>query len=516
MAATTPERAGDLASGVFGPTVAGGKPRNGGVDWLRFGMLVVSVVTAFAVFTGGYYAFILWRAQQNIGDLDLVINTEGGTSGFSAGDDADAPLELPSIEDLEDRTTILLVGSDSREGLSQEQLQAIGTDNTGTDLTDTIILLQIDPNTDAAAMLSFPRDLLVERCDGSTGRINQAFYIGEQQGEGRGAQCLIDTITALTRIHIDHYARVNFAGFVQAVDALGGVTFYIDEPLQDRYSGLDIPSGCVEFDGVTAIQFVRARRLDSDFGRIARQQRFAREMVNKATSVGTLLNPARVTSLVSSVSDSLETDRGFGAGQMIDLLNSVRGISSGAVDGRTVPGYNSKWGEADVVRLLEDEADALFRAFREGDLLPEGVGTDGGVIELGPSNVIPVRVLNGEAPEGTGQETADVLETLGFTVAEIGNAPNYGFTNSQILYPEGRLDHAELLAEQLGGVMVSPSADDVDELQLLLGSGFDPADFAPEPDPTESVSETPAATEAPGEDASEEVFAGAELSDIEC
>ena len=64
--------------------------------------------------------------------------------------------------------------------------------------------------------------------------------------------------------------------------------------------------------------------------------------------------------------------------------------------------------------------------------------------------------------------------------------------------------------------MVSPSADDVDELQLLLGSGFDPADFAPEPDPTESVSETPAATEAPGEDASEEVFAGAELSDIEC
>ncbi|HUG86611.1 MAG TPA: LCP family protein, partial [Euzebya sp.] len=381
--------------------------------------------------------------------------------------------------------------------------------------TDTIILLQLDPATDRAAMLSFPRDLVVERCDGSRGRINKAYYIGEQQGEGLGPRCLVDTITALTRIEIDHYARVNFSGFVQAVDALGGVEFYVEEPLQDRYSGLDIPAGCVTFDGVGAIQFVRARRIDSDFGRIARQQRFAREMINKATSLGTLTNPVRVAQLIGSISDVIETDRNFGVSEMADLVSSVQGITSGGVDGRTVPAVPGRLGEADVVYAIEDQAEALYDAFRTGELLPEDVGTDPDPVALSPANVIGVSVQNGAGTDGLAARTAEVLEALGYTVAETGEAENYGFAASLVLYPPDRQDHAELLAESLGGLSVNAGNGGSEHLTLILGSSFDPERYAPEdlPSPEATTSEGP---DAPAEAATEETFAGAELSDVRC
>ncbi|CAN5388701.1 LCP family protein [soil metagenome] len=509
MARSVPVPAAGLRPGVFGPTVTGGKPRNGGPDWSRVGLLAMGMVTAFAVVTSSAYAAMIFLELREIGanSVDIIAGPEGG---FVAAPDSDGVLVVPEVDPTEDRTTILLVGSDSREGLTQEQLRAIGTDTTRTDLTDTIILLQIDPATDAAVMLSFPRDLVVTRCDGSRGRINEAYFIGNQQGEGLGPKCLVDTITALTRIEIDHYTRVNFAGFVGAVDALGGVTFYIEEPLRDRFAGLDIPEGCVEFDGVKAIQFVRARRLDNDFGRIARQQRFAREMINKATSVGTLVNPARVAALIGSISDTLETDENFGVSQMADLASSVRNISSGAVDARTVPATPGNLGQASVVFAIEDQAEALYQAFRDGRLLPQNVGTDSEPIELGPTNIVPVQVQNGTSTEGLAEETAEVLSALGFNVSDVGVADNYGFAASLVLYPPDRQDHAQVLAQTLGGLALNAGSEDVEELTLILGSAFDPARFAPEPAPEAEVSPT----DVP--EPSGDTFAGAQVSDVQC
>ncbi|MGI9017551.1 MAG: LCP family protein [Euzebya sp.] len=504
---------GGLTPGVFGPVESFGKPRHGGPDWAKIALSFFSVVVLFAVVTSAGYAGLLWweLRQVEANAVDIQALPDGGFEPATEGGEA---LVVPEVDSIEDRTTILLVGSDSRDGLTPEQLQRIGTEETGTDLTDTIILLQIDPATDAAAMLSFPRDMVVSRCDGSRGRINEAFYVGEQQGEGLGPRCLVDTVTALTRIEIDHYVRVNFAGFVQAVDALGGVTFYLDAPIRDAYAGLDVPEGCVDFDGVKALQFVRARRVDSDFGRIARQQRFAREMLNKARSVGTLVNPARVAGLIGSISEVLETDADFGAREMVDLISSVQNISSGAVDARTVPAVVGRLGEASVVYAIEDEAEALFTAFRDGDLLPEGLGTQEGPVELGPATVIPVRVRNGSDVADLAEQTAEVVQALGFTVSETGTADNYGFDSSLVLYPPDRQDHAEVLAEALGGVAVNAGIGDVDELTLILGSNFDPRRFAPEePDeqPSQPTSPAPVPTDSEGE-----AFTGATLSTVQC
>lgn len=495
----------------------GGKPRSGGPDWTRILWLALSIVLVFAVGTGATYGVLAYLELRDLGQAVIKPGIAFEPSeGVTALPEADVVTEV-----VNERTNILLVGSDSRDGLSEEQLAAIGTEETGTDLTDTIILLQLDPATDAAAMLSFPRDLLVTRCDGSRGRINEAFYIGDQQEEGLGPACLVQTIENLTRIEIDHYARINFAGFVGIVDALGGVTFYIDEPLQDRFAGLDIPAGCVDFDGITAIQFVRARRLDSggDFGRIARQQRFAREMIRKATSVGTLLQPQRVAAVITGISDTLETDSDFGISEMIDLVNSVSNISAGTVDARTVPARPRMFGEAAVVEAIEGPADELFTAFARGDLLPDGIGTEAAPEELSPSNVIPVDVQNGGDADGNGEAAAAALEALGFTVGDVGTLDNYGFDNSQILHPPERADHAEILAAALGGIRTFESSTlDADRLVLQLGNAFDPAQYAPQPDPTATVaeSEDPAVEPSADGDLSQEEFRGAELSDIEC
>jgi LCP family protein required for cell wall assembly len=512
MFASTPDPsvAEGLKPGLFGPVEAFGKPRNGGIDWGRTVAVVFTSVLALAVLTGGTYVGLVWYELRQVGTNAVNIDDAGTFAPSTEGDDA---LAVPEVEPVEDRTTILLVGSDSREGLTEQQLLDIGTETTPNDLTDTIILLQVDPATDAAAMLSFPRDMVVERCDGSRGRINEAFYIGELQGEGLGPKCLVDTLTAFARIDIDHYVRVNFAGFVSAVDALGGVTFYLDNPIADRSSGLDVPEGCVEFDGVKALQFVRARKIDSDFGRIARQQRFAREMLNKATSLGTLVNPTRVASLIGSISEVLETDEDFGGRQMVDLLNSVRSISSGAVDARTVPGVLGRLGpqNASVVYPVEDQAEALFQSFRAGDLLPEGVGTDAEPLALGPTNVIPILVDNGSERDGLGEETAEVLGSLGYTVSETGTAENYSFDASLILYPADRKDQALVLSESLGGVAINQGGGDVDELTLILGGSFDPEAFRPEP--ADEVIASPAT---PVPDATESEFTGAALSAVQC
>ncbi|WP_370325688.1 LCP family protein [Euzebya sp.] len=501
---------GGLEPGVFGPSVTHGKPRSGGPDWRRVGLLAVSIVVAFAVVTSATYAGLVWWEFRQIGRNAVDIGAPEVT--FAPETEGGEALVVPEVEPVEERTTILLVGSDSREGLTEEQLQRIGTDPTDTDLTDTIILLQIDPQTDTAAMLSFPRDLVVERCDGSRGRINQAYAIGEEQREGYGPECLVRTIQALTLIEVDHYVRVNFAGFVSAVDALGGVEFYVEEPIQDRYSGIDIDqAGCVAFDGVRALQFVRARRVDNDFGRIARQQRFAREMLNKATSLGTLARPDRVASLIGSISDVLETDRAFGASEMVDLISSIQDISSGRIDARTVPATPGNLGEASVVYAIEEDAEALYRAFRNGDLLPEGVGTDAGPVELGPSNTIPVSIQNGSDVEGLAEETAAVLEALEFRVGEVGTAENYRFEASVILYPEGRRPHAEVLSEALGGISINEG--NTSELTLILGSGFDPDAHAPE---GFDASETPSPSASPEPTASETEFVGAQESDVAC
>ena len=512
----------ELPPGRFGPVLHGGRRRHPGrVDLRRIALALVAAVAVLALSAVGTAGALLVVSQRSMDQIDL-----GNVGDHNAGGEpqqAAGPEGVPvEFEEVTEPTNVLVVGTDSRSNLTEEQLLALGTeDEGGTNLTDTIMLVQLDPERDAAALLSFPRDLYLPRCNGTKGKINAAYAIGEAIEPGGGPECLVETIEDYTDIPIDHYVQVDLAGFINAVDAIGGVTFYVEEPLQDVAAGLDIDAGCVTFDGAEALGFVRARKIDSDFGRIARQQRFLREMIDKVTSAGVLLNPVRLFALVQEVGASVTTDSGFGLAEQRDLAFSLRNISPESLDTRTVPGAISMVGDASVVIPDEERAERLFEAFREGSLIPEppqpAVPTEAPTEAppaLQPDEVEPLVVLNGVGTTGLATRTAALLESAGYTVASTGDADRFGIARTRVDYAPGERTDAEVVASTLAEIGVDArlvSGDAGDDLTVVLGEDVD-ADAIPTelPDPPQDTAPTPLApAETPD-------FSGAQVSERSC
>lgn len=322
----------------------------------------------------GIFAVIFLGAATTLGALALVGSRGISTVDIGSRDRQEAVAEGEQgtvLAEVEGITNVLLVGSDSREGLTGEEMVQLGTDDDGRDgsggLTDTLMLVQLDAEEDRASLLSFPRDLLVTHCDGTRGRINAAFSYGEELEPGGGPACLVDTVENLTGVPVDHYVQVDFEGFIDAVNELGGVTFYVDEPLNDVRAGLDIPAGCVTFDGAKALAFVRARHLDNDFGRAARQQRFLREMIDEASSFDTLTNPTRLLGFTQAIGNAITTDEGLSSAMdRAGLAWTFRELSNEGIDTRVVPAFDENFNGASVLVIDEQHAEPLFAQFRAG------------------------------------------------------------------------------------------------------------------------------------------------------
>jgi LCP family protein required for cell wall assembly len=259
---------------------------------------------------------------------------------------------------------VLITGSDSRAGLSQEERIALTTGSAGGERADTIILLTIDGG--RAGMLSFPRDLSVERCDGTVGRINAALAIG-------GPSCLVETVHRLTGIRAHHHVAVTFGGFRDVVDAVGGVELCLDGPIRDRSAGIDLPAGCQVLDGADALGFVRVRKIDDDFARIARQQQFLRALAAELTDPTLLVRPWRLVPAVVGASRAVTVDDGLGPVGLARIARGMRAVAAGDVVTATVPadGFTSSGGAA-LLRVRTAEADPIFAGFADASALRTG------------------------------------------------------------------------------------------------------------------------------------------------
>lgn len=492
-----------LLTGQFGPLQRGGRDRRGGgVRWRRVGVLAaVFLVTAAATALLSAGA-LLWYGERAVTRVHIPgLASPDAASGVEA-------------EEITEVVNVLVVGDDSREGLTEEQLEALGTERVAGGRTDTVMLVQLDPANDHAAMLSFPRDLLVTRCDGSRGRINAAYGIGEQSGVGGGA-CLVETVSDLTDIPIHHYVEVNFAGFIDVVNVLGGVTMYIEEPLRDRYAGLDLETGCQQLDGTQALGFVRARHIDNDFGRMARQHRFIRELMSELTSAGTLLNVPRLFSLVDAIGKTVETDQHLSLGDMRRIAFNLRTLTGEQLDTRTVPAVPRRIDGQAYAVAKEEEAEALFQAFREGTRAPGELGREP-LEGVQADDVPPLILLNGAGIDGLAAQAAEALEARGFTVAETDNAEHFDYERTQVVHPPERMEEAELVAEAFSDAEIV-AGDEGDPLTVVLGATFDPEDLpdadadaeAPDPTPTSPDPTLP-------EPAPEQNFRGAESVKRRC
>ena len=489
--------------GAFGPSERGGRVRSGGPDWLRLGVMLLCMVLVLTLSLGATAAGVLLYGTQNIENItvDGLVSSEQDADGGAAdeaddangqddlgvgdpqndedgddGDDGDPDADEPDEEDIEEIDevlNVLMVGNDSRDALSDEQLEELGThrEGDGVGLTDTIMLVQLDPRRDGASILSFPRDLRVERCNESTGKINAAYAIGEGMDTG-GPSCLVQTVTELTDIPIHHYVEVDLAGFIDVVEALGGVSMYLDEPITDRYAGLDLPQGCVTLDGAESLGFVRARRIDNDFGRIARQQRFAREVVAQAASVETLVNIPRMYSLVEAASRAVVTDDAFGIDKMQRLAFSLRDMSPEALSTRTVPGYGENIDGVSYVVPNEDQAEELYSAFRDGGLIPEEGEIVRERVQLQPSDAGQVDIVNGGGVAWASRDSRLMLSDAGFEITDTANYPGFGVEETVIQFGDGSRAGANVLAEALGEVPIE-EVDDHDGITLMIGEDYD-------------------------------------------
>ncbi len=349
---------------------------------------------------------------------------------------------------------VLITGSDSREDLSPEERVELTTGSEVGERTDTIMIMTVDRG--RVALLSFPRDLWVTRCDGSTGRINAAVQLG-------GPSCLVTTIRALSGLDIHHHVGVTFGGFRDVVDAVGGVELCLDAPIADRDAGIDLPAGCQLLDGTDALGFVRVRKIDDDFARMERQQEFLKALAREVSAPGTLLNPVRLTRLINETGEAVSVDQRLGPIDLARIAWGARGLAAGRAATHTVPGDpRITSGGAWVLDVRQPEAEALFASFRRGSVLDEG--TEASVPD--PAE-ITVRVLNGSGVAGLAGQTADALEAQGYQVVEIGNAEPVERT--AVRHPPGQQAAAQRLAGDVPGSTTLEESTSADDVTLVLG-----------------------------------------------
>jgi polyisoprenyl-teichoic acid--peptidoglycan teichoic acid transferase len=363
----------------------------------------------------------------------------------------------------------LLVGTDSREGIDEDDPDAggfLGDGQRGCDCTDTIMVLRVDPEEKDAHILSFPRDLWLPIADGTTGRINGA--------HAKGEQVLIDTIEDNFGITINHYVEIDFVGFEQLVDAVGGIPMWFEAPVRDTHTGLSVPeAGCRELDGQQARRFVRSRFLQhrdedgrwrsdptADLGRITRQQIFIRRAISKAVSKG-LTNPVTLNDLVSAGVENVRLDGNLSARDLIDLGRQFAGFDSDELIGFSIPseGYRTPGG-ADVQRPLMRQAEPMLNVFRG---LPPGTVT--------PQSV-ELTVLNGTATPGQAHDAAGALGAIGFTVVDVGDHDE-AVGRTTVFFGDDGEESARTVARHVTGGAALVYDEDVDEGAAVLVTGTD-------------------------------------------
>lgn len=217
---------------------------------------------------------------------------------------------------------ILLMGSDDRSG----ENGVIGGKESGK-RNDTTIIMHISADRSRIEAISIPRDTIVRVADcqledgttvkGWTGMFNIAFANGAKKGSNAaGAACTVKTVEAITDIPIDHFAVIDFVGFQNMVDAVGGVPMCIPNAVSDNYSGTSLAAGPTVLNGPEALAYARMRHGNglsgSDLDRIDRQQQLLKNLASKVLSAQMLYRPLDVTRFIKAVADSLTVDEQMG------------------------------------------------------------------------------------------------------------------------------------------------------------------------------------------------------------
>ncbi len=419
-------------------------------------------------------------------------------------------LAIPAIEAAESGVPAnwLIVGSDSREGIDPNDPRSgifLGDEAPGGKRTDTMMIARVDPDNGTVNLLSIPRDLWVPIAGSEqSGRVNTAF-----NGEGGEAR-LVSTIENYFGLEINHYAEINFVGFQDVVDALGGVPIWFDNPMRDPGSALDIPSaGCHVLDGFDALAFARGRNLEyftdgkwqfdgtGDLGRTSRQQYFLRQVVATATRKLDFTSVGTVNGLIDAGAQNLAIS-GVEPGDLIELAKTFASVEGDQIIGHSLPvfDFRSETGAA-VLGLEVEQAQPILDIFR-------GIDPASATEPTTTTAVLnyTVKVKNGSRVAGQAGEATDSLQAAGFDMSVADNADPIGQTIVQ--YGPGLEAAAVEVARYLDTNPVIEYNANLTEVVVVTGRDFSGVLTTPRaesavvrPTTTAPAATVPASTEPP-------------------
>ncbi|AOR37313.1 transcriptional regulator [Streptomyces fodineus] len=307
------------------------------IKWITITLVTVLVVTSVATY---FWADSKLRREV---DLSQVIDRPASGSG----------------------TNYLIVGSDSREGMSKADEQKLHTGSAQGKRTDSMMILHVGDNGDT--LVSLPRDsnVTVPSYKGSTsGKVYPARGRQEKLNATYaedGPTLLVRTIEANTGLHIDHYVEIGFQGFANIVDAVGGVDINIDKGFKDKWSGADFKAGEQTLNGQQALAFVRTRHAfaASDLQRTKNQQKFLSALAHQVATPSTILNPFTFYPVMGAGLDSLIVDKDMSLWDLASMFWAMKGVQGGGGTSLNMPisgstGGNLVWDKAKVKTLVDE------------------------------------------------------------------------------------------------------------------------------------------------------------------
>ncbi|MFI9616549.1 LCP family protein [Streptomyces sp. NPDC052023] len=326
----------------------------------RRGLLIAAWTAAGVVVLGGTgFGYVYFKLNGNLKsvDIDQVLGT-------------DRPGKVDNGSE-----NILVLGSDTRAG-ANDKLGG-GTDD-GSARSDTAMIVHVHEGRKKASVVSIPRDTLIDRpacTDADGGRHDAASQVMFNSAYSTGgAACAVKTVESLTGIRMDHYLEVDFAGFQQLIDELGGVEVTTTKDIEDPESHLDLDAGTHRLTGEQALGLVRTRHGvgdGSDLGRIQLQQAFVKALVEQVKDIGLFTSPKKLYDLADTATNTVTTDSSLGSvDALMSFASGLKGISASKMDMVTMP---VQYDPADPNRVLLDETKSrqVWTALKNDRPIPE-------------------------------------------------------------------------------------------------------------------------------------------------
>jgi LCP family protein required for cell wall assembly len=380
------------------------------------GIKAVIISLAVILLVGiGYEAYSFWGAANSILGTNVTLSDLKGLVSASQS----------ALKQTDGRTNILVLGKG-------------GDNHPGGQLTDTIEVVTINHADSRIAMISLPRDLQITTPAGTINKLNYAYTYGYEKETNKdkkaeaGAKSASDEVSKILGVPIHYSITLDFVGFKELVDSLGGVTVNVDKDLydpfypkdsfssdgtyskSDAYITVSIKAGTQKMDGITALRYARSRETTSDFDRAKRQQNLVFAIEEKSLSLGVLTNPQKVTDILNTLGKHIKTT--FNLAETKELLTIFSKIDKDklvtkVIDNNAQDGLLYSTDVGGYYLLPKAGNYSQIQAVVKNIFATDGTATD--------NSITSIEVLNGSGVAGRGGAVAELLKADGLEITSI-------------------------------------------------------------------------------------------------